>query len=79
MLVWALRFSFFFFFFGLSHTALSHTAHNALMRTSTVDVRAKPAALPANLSRSTVLLEAAPRYGCRKSCLRPVRSTAVIN
>ena len=48
------------------------------MRASTVDVRAKPAALPAHSSRRTVLLKAAVQYGCRKSCLRPVRSKAVI-
>ncbi|DBA91033.1 TPA: hypothetical protein ACH3X2_004231 [Trebouxia sp. C0005] len=49
------------------------------MRTSIVDVRGKPAAQPAKLLRRRVLLKAAARHGGRKSCLRPVRSKAVIN
>ncbi len=69
-----------FFFFGPSQTALSTcTKHDALMRTSTVELRGKPAAQPANFSRRKVLLKAAARHGCRKSCLRPVRSKAVIS
>ncbi len=49
------------------------------MRTSTVDVRGKPAVQPANLSRRTALPKAAARHGCRKCSLRPVRSKAVIS
>lgn len=76
--VWALCFSV-FFLASVTHSPHVDGRYNALMRASTVGVRAKPAALPASLSRRTVLSEAAVRYGCRKCCLRPVRSKAVIS